>query len=585
MEGDIMHSYHHYHNYNVDPSISIRGYDGAVQCGYQKLKDHIKEALNAGKKRFCFDLYPNIDENLIHDMLSSIDGIYVINVEKAKKSSQLLATEFENNITDDRVFGKMTYAQLDSCYDNEKKELLRREIQEYKRPIIVVGVGAGLFIDQTDEYFYWDITRWEIQLRYRRGAGTWMLSNAEAPQLAKVKVGYFVEWRIADKHKMQIAERVDYWVDGTDAENPRWICKEAFYAALDQAARQPFQMQAYFDASVWGGQWMKNEFGLDPKAENYGWAFDGVPEENSIKYAFGEEFITFPAMDLIQARPELLLGQHVYGRFGAEFPIRFDYLDTMEGGNLSLQVHPLTSYIQQQFGMHYTQDESYYILDAQEDSCVYLGLKTGVDPETMYEALKQANAGGTPFDAERYVNRIPVKKHDHILIPAGTVHCSGKNTTVLEISATPYIFTFKMWDWGRVGLDGIPRPVHLDHAFRNIQFNRDTEWVMNQLIHKEEVLRQEPGGVMEKTGLHNLEFIQTERYSLNGTMESELHDSVMVVNLVEGKEAYIDSVDDRFERFTIHYGETIVVPAAAGKVKFSSPVDSKETKIMTAWVR
>lgn len=580
-----MHPYHHYHNYDVDPKIKIKGQDDAVQVGYNSIRQHLVDAMAKGEKRFCLDLYPNVAIAPILQMLSGIEELQVFETASAKKPAELLAREHEKYITDDRVFGKMTYQTLDCCFEDEKAQALRAAIDGCAGAAVVVGVGAGLFMAEADEYFFFDVTRWEIQLRYRRGEGTWMLENGKAPQLTKYKVGFFIEWRLADKHKKAVFDRVNYWVDANLPEEPHWLNAAAFREALSQTVRQPFHMQAYFDASVWGGQWMKNEFDLDPEAENYGWSFDGVPEENALKFDFGGKTAMFPAMTLVQQQPEALLGEHVYGRFGAEFPIRFDYLDTMEGGNLSLQVHPMTSYIQQQFGMHYTQDESYYILDAEEESCVYLGLKPGVDKAEMYAALKEANAGGVPFDAEKFVNKIPVKKHDHVLIPAGTVHCSGKNTTVLEISATPYIFTFKMWDWGRVGLDGIPRPVHLDHAFQNIQFNRDTDWVMGQLIHQEQTLRTEEGGMVEKTGLHNLEFIQTERYNLTGSVTALQQDSVMVVNLVEGREALIESVSGSFDPYTVHYGETIVIPAGAGAVKFTAVPDAGETKIMTAYVR
>lgn len=100
--------------------------------------------------------------------------------------------------------------------------------------------------------------------------------------------------------------------------------------------------------------------------------------------------------------------------------------------------------------MHYTQDESYYLLDAEPGAQVYLGLKDGIDRAAMERDLRAAQAGSGEFSADVYVNQFPARPQDHFLIPAGTIHCSGKDSMVLEISATPYIFTFKLWDWGRV---------------------------------------------------------------------------------------------------------------------------------------
>ena len=170
----------------------------------------------------------------------------------------------------------------------------------------------------------------------------------------------------------------------------------------------------YFAPEVWGGQWMKEVCGLDKSEKNYAWAFDGVPEENSIFMRFGNVRVEVPSIDVVFYRPAQLLGNKVHARFGDEYPIRFDFLDTMGGQNLSLQVHPLTEYIQHTFGMHYTQDESYYILDCENDTHVYLGLKENVDKEQMLADLERAQRGECEFPAEKYVNKFPVKKQHQI---------------------------------------------------------------------------------------------------------------------------------------------------------------------------
>ena len=279
---------------------------------------------------------------------------------------------------------------------------------------------------------------------------------------------------------------------------------------------------------------------------------------------FGDVRVEIPALNVVFAHPRELLGDAVHGRFGAEFPIRFDFLDTMGGGNLSLQVHPLTEYIQDKFGMNYTQDESYYLLDAGSDGCVYLGLREGIDCKSMLRDLRVAQVGGPAFPAEKYLNVFPARKHDHFLIPAGTVHCSGKNSMVLEISATPYIFTFKLWDWGRLGLNGLPRPIHLDHGAANIQWDRTTGWVRRNLINKVIPIANGEGWREEHTGLHAREFIETRRHWFTGAVPHDTNGGVNVLNLVEGREAIVESPTAAFEPFVIHYAETFIVPAAVG---------------------
>jgi mannose-6-phosphate isomerase class I len=234
--------------------------------------------------------------------------------------------------------------------------------------------------------------------------------------------------------------------------------------------------------------------------------------------------------------------------------------------------------------MHYTQDESYYILDAAEDGVVYLGLQEDVDPARMVRALTEAQNGGPPFPAGCYVNRWPARKHDHFLIPGGTVHCSGRNCMVLEISATPYIFTFKLWDWDRLDLDGKPRPIHLEHGCRNIQWERRTEWVRKHLLNRVQPVAQGEGWSEERTGLDEREFIEARRHWFTGKVPHDTEGGVNVLNLVEGPDAVVESPEGAFEPFTVHYAETFIVPAAVGRYTIR-PAHAGRRATIKAYVR
>ncbi len=189
-------------------------------------------------------------------------------------------------------------------------------------------------------------------------------------------------------------------MDTNKINEPKLVEGKAILEGLAIATRRPFSVVPLFDPGIWGGQWMKEVCNLDRGESNYAWCFNCVPEENSLLLKFGNDVIEIPSIDLVFCHPIELMGEAVYSRFGDEFPIRFDFLDTMEGGNLSLQVHPHNEYIQEKFGMKYTQDESYYMMDTAPDAIVYLGLKEDINPSAMVAALGESQARGRPFEAE-----------------------------------------------------------------------------------------------------------------------------------------------------------------------------------------
>jgi mannose-6-phosphate isomerase class I len=439
-----------------------------------------------------------------------------------------------------------------------------------------------------DVFVYADMPRWEIQIRFRNNSVSNIgAENSDAEFSYLYKRSFFVDWSVCDRHKKATMHKWDYVIDTTIKNTPKLISGEALRYALAETVTRPFRVVPFFDPGPWGGQWLKEVCDLDREQQNFAWGFDCVPEENSLLFSFNDVLFETPSINLIFSQPEKLLGKKVYDAFGAEFPIRFDFLDTMEGGNLSLQVHPLKEYIREKFGMAYTQDESYYILDAKDDAFVFLGLKEEIVPEKMVRELETVQNTGGDFDAEKYVEKWPVKKHDHILIPAGTIHCSGADTVVLEISATPYIFTLKLWDWGRMGLNGKPRPISIDHGKQVIQWNRTASWTEKNIINRFEKLGEGDGWREERTGLDKTSFIETRRHWFTKKVIHNTNGNFNVLNLIKGREAIVESPGNLFKPFIIHYAETFIVPATVAEYSIRPYGESEgcECATIKAYVR
>jgi mannose-6-phosphate isomerase class I len=575
-------------NYQKHPFVAI---DGAINVGWDAVAATIRQEYEQSQKKnfiVAVETYQGVYfDELAKGLSLSQPAIFFSTEEILLPEDKIRDITFPD-VTEDRIFGYITRLQMSDLIDWKKIVALRENSTGAEGLKIIYGYGASLVEEKPDLIIYADMARWEIQRRQRsRQINNIGIINKDEDPVTQYKRGFFVDWRICDKLKKTLFDRANYWLDVNQAGKPKMISAGIFLSGLTKTAQQPFRVVPFFDPGLWGGHWMQEKFDLDEKEENYAWCFDCVPEENSLLFKIGDELFELPSINVVFYQAKALLGEPVWSRFGEEFPIRFDFLDTMNGGNLSLQVHPTTSYIQEVFGMKYTQDESYYLLDAAADASVFLGLKENINPQDMISDLLTAQSGDIIFDTEKYINSFPAKRHDHFLIPNGTIHCSGVNSMVLEVSATPYIFTFKLWDWNRLGLDGKPRPINIRHGINVIQWDRTTAWCKEQLVNRMEKIAEGDGWTEERTGLHKNEFIETRRHWFTKTVAHETNGSVNVLNLVEGDEALVESPENNFEPFAVHYAETFIVPSAVGKytIRPSGKSEGKTCATLKAFVR
>ena len=571
-------------NYDRFPSTKI---SGTVIQGWENICSLLEEHLKA-YPALAVDFYTGVyEEEVINELHRLSPALFIDTRDLMKPESEIKAMT-ARFMTDDVLFGYVTNITLNDYFDQDKLKKAREEVIATKGKVVVVGSGAAMVVPAEAVLVYADMTRWEIQQRFRRHEVKALgIDNRKDAVSLQYKRGYFNDWRVCDKYKESLFDKVDFWLDTHIATEPKMIDQTTFFKGIEETVHSPFRVVPFFDPAPWGGQWMKEVCDLDPEKENYGWCFDCVPEENSLYFEVNGVRFELPSVDLVLLKTRELLGEPVEARFGKDFPIRFDFLDTVGGGNLSVQVHPTTQFIRENFGMYYTQDESYYLLDAKEGATVYLGLKTGIYKNEMIEDLRKAQKGEIVFNTEKYVNKLPAKKHDHYLIPGGTVHCSGSEALVLEISSTPNLFTFKLWDWQRLGLDGKPRPINVERGKEVIDWKRDTEYVKQHLANHLTKISEGDGWREERTGLHPNEFIETRRHWFTKPVTHHTNNSVNVLNLIEGEEAIIESPNGAFKPFVVHYAETFIIPANVNEYIISPYGKSagKECATIKAYVR
>ncbi|NGN62732.1 hypothetical protein G5C51_02290 [Streptomyces sp. A7024] len=479
---------------------------------------------------------------------------------------------------DDTFFTPLSEAQVADLFDT---------VPQPGRPAadtVLVVFGPGASLCGPDVLWYADLPK-----RYAEGAitkgdlpvGVNLGRPGEPGELLRL---FYTDWPVLDRHRDAIAAGVERWIDMQDPAAPASVRGDALRATFAHLAGGPVRTRPYFNSTPWGGQWAASELGFTPQAGNTALGYELIaPEAGVLIGAAGGAQVEAPFQLLCVWHPEDMLGERVHRRFGTAFPIRFDYLDTMGGGNLSLHLHPQEQYMREVFGWPYTQHETYYVTACEPGAKVLLGLTEEADVDTMRHQVQDAIAKGTPMPVEDHVQSHPATVGQLFMIPAGTPHASGAGNLVLEVSATPYLYSLRFYDWLRQDAAGHSRPLPYEHGFANLDTTRRGEDVTKDLVQQPRTLRAGEGWREEVIGALPEMFCAVHRLVVapDADIADDTEGRFHLLNVAAGEGAVIETHDGRTH--FLAFAETITVPAATGAYRVRA-VGSGEVRIVKALV-
>lgn len=513
--------------------------------------------------------------------LKSIE-IEAFDFKDVLKTAGELDRLFAENLAEDRekdpvlLYGKLFKGSYEDVFDAEKLAQFEARVREFKKSggqkvFIVSGFGCTIrqLRPNYDLICYFDVTPKEVILRARKGMFANLGDCVAKPIKALLRRCYYIDFELAGHLRWELIKNnaIDFYVAANDLNKLQLIPRESFGAITSALVKCPMRCKPVYIEGIWGGHYIKKLRNLPDNMVNAAWVFDLIPLEVSIVVEAGKQLIEFPFFTFVQKEGTGLMGDDCVKKFGGYFPIRFNYDDSYHSsGNMSIQVHSGHNYNVENYGEFGRQDESYYIVATGHGAKTYVGFNEGIDPKEFIAEVKKSEREFTPVDYQKYVSHVESVPGVQVMLPAGTIHSSGRNQVILEIgSLSVGSYTYKMYDYLRADLDGIPRPIHTYHGEKVLRTERTTSWVKENLVREPRLVESGDGWAEYIVGEHDLLYFSLRRLEFEKEIQGNTNGKFHVLTLVDGEKVEVQSLDNPELSYTQNYLDVVVVPANMGR--------------------
>lgn len=564
---------------NVISGRGVQPVKGVIPVA-KRIAALLREGKNVG-----IDAYPGTDTRILLNVLKQVSGgafYEYVDAASLLKPAEELTEMLKPYLPEDRdidpvlLYGRRYKGGYAGLQVAEKVSALKEKLAS-GHGILVLGQGALApeLQDSYDVRVWMDVTPRTAALNFKYGRVRNIGAGEDLPYGLLMRRNYYVDFEIAVDVRWGLIRsgKMDLYITADVPEDMQLVTFAELKILFDEMCERPFRCRPVYLEGVWGGFYIHKQRHLPKEMKNCAWVFDMIPMEVSIVAKLGDQEFEAPFFTFVQAMGEKLLGHQAFEQFGGYFPVRFNYDDTYHAnGNMSVQCHPDADYVMKNHDELGRQDESYYVCVTAQGAKTFLGFNEENSCEEFFAEARRAEKTHELIDYEKYINAVPSVPGTQVMIPAGTVHASGRNQVILEIgSLTVGSYTYKLYDYQRIDPQtGLPRPIHLKMGSQVIHGERTKQWVNDNLVNHGGTVRQgkdQNGNPWKETivGEHDLLYFSLRNLIFWDRIEDDTDGMFHVLALVDGEKVRISSVEDPSKSFVINSLEIAVVPASLGK--------------------